>query len=49
MRKRDLVCDCIRCGRRISREESETNDGMCHECYENETIGTVKPNGFYEE
>jgi NMD protein affecting ribosome stability and mRNA decay len=28
--------ECLRCGRRISKEEYETYDGMCLECYETE-------------
>ena len=49
MRKRDLICDCVRCGRRISRGESETNAGLCHECFENETLETAKPTDYDEE
>ncbi|MDI6905006.1 MAG: hypothetical protein QMD13_05915 [Candidatus Bathyarchaeia archaeon] len=25
--------ECMRCGQRISREEYETYDGLCEECY----------------
>jgi len=28
------VYPCLVCGRRISREEYETFDGMCQECFE---------------
>lgn len=49
MREKGLVCECIRCGRRISREESETNNGLCNECHENENLETVKPTDYYEE
>jgi hypothetical protein len=49
MRKRDLVCDCVRCGKRISRSESENNDGMCNECFENELFETTKSTDYDEE
>jgi NMD protein affecting ribosome stability and mRNA decay len=28
------VYRCLLCGRRISKEEYETFDGLCQECYE---------------
>ncbi|MGB9853409.1 MAG: hypothetical protein ACPLRY_01165 [Candidatus Bathyarchaeales archaeon] len=28
------VYSCLICGRKISREEYETYDGLCQECYE---------------
>ena len=28
------VYSCLSCGRKISREEYETYDGLCEECYE---------------
>jgi len=26
--------ECSRCGRKITKEEYETYDGLCEECYE---------------
>jgi NMD protein affecting ribosome stability and mRNA decay len=26
--------ECLRCGRKVTKEEYETYDGMCEECYE---------------
>ena len=25
--------ECLRCGRRLTKEEYETYDGLCQECY----------------
>lgn len=30
----EMVYICLRCGRTITREEYETYDGLCQECYE---------------
>ena len=32
----EKVYRCIRCGRKISKEEYETYEGMCEECHETE-------------
>jgi predicted RNA-binding Zn-ribbon protein involved in translation (DUF1610 family) len=29
---------CLNCGRKITKEECETYDGLCPECYELEII-----------
>jgi len=26
--------ECLRCGKRITKEEYETYDGLCEECYQ---------------
>jgi NMD protein affecting ribosome stability and mRNA decay len=26
--------ECLRCGRKITRKEFETYDGLCEECYQ---------------
>jgi hypothetical protein len=28
------VYECLRCGRKLSKEAYETYDGLCEECYE---------------
>jgi NMD protein affecting ribosome stability and mRNA decay len=28
------VFECVRCGRKIMREDYDTYSGMCEECYE---------------
>ncbi|MEM2112447.1 MAG: hypothetical protein QXX08_11330 [Candidatus Bathyarchaeia archaeon] len=28
------IHECMRCGRRITKEEYKTYDGLCEECYE---------------
>ena len=30
------VYQCLQCGRKLTKEEYETYDGMCQECYEME-------------
>ena len=34
LREEPSIHECPRCGRRITREESENYNGMCHECSE---------------
>jgi NMD protein affecting ribosome stability and mRNA decay len=28
------IYECLRCGRKIKREEYEAYDGLCEECYQ---------------
>jgi NMD protein affecting ribosome stability and mRNA decay len=30
----EKVFECVRCGRKITKEDYETYSGMCQECYE---------------
>ncbi|MDH7476771.1 MAG: hypothetical protein QHH17_00100 [Candidatus Bathyarchaeota archaeon] len=34
MSEEEEVYNCILCGRKITKEEYETFDGLCQECYE---------------
>jgi NMD protein affecting ribosome stability and mRNA decay len=34
MNEKKEVYECIMCGRKITKEEYETFDGLCQECYE---------------
>ncbi len=34
MSKENSLYECMRCGRKISKEEYETYDGLCEECYQ---------------
>ena len=34
MAEEEKTHKCLRCGRKITKEEYETYDGLCEECYE---------------
>jgi predicted RNA-binding Zn-ribbon protein involved in translation (DUF1610 family) len=34
MNEEKEVYECIMCGKKITKEEYETFDGLCQECYE---------------